>query len=1033
MKTTLSLLILAVASIFIFYTFNTEKQQINNPISETVQKAHEVSTERDTEGDTFSIVAYDPATGEFGGAGTSCVGIKIDFLNEIIVANDNTILGAINAQAAAKEQNAINAKNQMLAGETPAEIITYLENFDCCNGGVAARQYGIVGFNDNGDLKTAAYTGNTNGNWGGHITGPNYSIQGNILDVELQAKILQGMEAGFLGSQGSLADKLMAALQGAKRVGADKRCGPDAESGDQPFNPDQYNSGRASFIRVRKPTDTQRQNNVGINNYLDISIGPVGQYVEPIDVLQCAFDTAMANTGFFCRDTVDTFPYTMDFENRIWEQEESCGVANAWIRSKFGTPSPNTGPTQANQGDMYTYFEATDLSGNNTGLGTTGYIASPCFVIAENKIATVTFDYHMWDDTANTMGTLSLEANDGGGSGWNTVWTKTGDQGNSWKTDGLASLIDYSGKTVKLRFKAAASNSYANDFALDNIQITTEDYCNTTATFNGTWNTNPDNLRATTEVMLDYNTLEGNIDACSLLVTNNATLTISAGTYVNIRSNVTVTPGSRIVIEHEGSLVQMLESATVINNGNIDVKLTTPGLIARDFMLLGSPMSGDTNIAFDGAYQVLKHTTENFNPYIPEQGDPAIVGVNFVDQEINDFTPHSGVLNSGEGYFVRPSYTEDGTYNYTFSQGTLNSGPITYNAFFGDDKQDSPSILANPYPSAIDATKFVKDNDVVSEVYYWNHLTTPGTGIPGPDVQNFNMEDVSMYNGTMGIQAGNGGPVPNGVIATGQGFGIKANNASGSDVVFNNSMRLTTGNDVLRSQEESSKDLLWITVNENEFQLGSTTGIGFLENGTIAFDEGYDSPRLGTVLGLYSHLETDNKALAIQAREAFNTEMEISLGFSSLIENDNHEYTITLSNLEGENIEAATVYLKDNVLNIITNLNEDSYTFNAAAGTQDNRFTILFNDEEEVLSTTDFSIDSINVSPNPTSNIITIASPKAAITNVQLYDLHGRAVINIVSRDDNQYVLDLSSLNTAIYYLNIVTGEGTFVKKVIKN
>ena len=433
MKTliTSTIVLLTIATIFLFKSngsdaFNVQNQEKEIITSEKVQKPEEVSTERDTEGDTFSIVAYDPATGEFGGAGTSCVGIKIDFLNEIIVDNNGNMLGAINAQAAAREQNAINAKNRMLAGDTPQEIITWLQNNDCCNGGAAARQYGIVGFDGSGNIRTAGFTGANNGVWGGHITGPNYSIQGNILDVELQVKILEGMEAGFTGAQGSLADKLMAALQGAKRVGADKRCGPDANPGDSPYEFDQYNSGRSSFIRVRKPTDIGSTNNVGTNNSLNISIGPVGQYTEPIDILQCAYDTAMANTGFFCRDTVDSFPYTMDFESRTWEQEASCNVPNAWIRSKFTSPSGNTGPTGANQGDMYTYFEATDMG---SGFGTTGYIGSPCFEIPANKVATVTFDYHMF---GAAIGTLSLEANDGSGTGWTELWSETGNKGDTW-------------------------------------------------------------------------------------------------------------------------------------------------------------------------------------------------------------------------------------------------------------------------------------------------------------------------------------------------------------------------------------------------------------------------------------------------------------------------------------------------------------------------------------------------------------------------------------------------------------------------
>ena len=287
-----------------------------------------------------------------------------------------------------------------------------------------------------------------------------------------------------------------------------------------------------------------------------------------------------------------------------------------------------------------------------------------------------------------------------------------------------------------------------------------------------------------------------------------------------MRGNITVDEGSSIIIEHQGNLVQVNEDAVVTNNGTINVNLTTPELIARDFMLLGSPMSGDDENVFN-AQAMLFHTTSNFDPY---EGTPAISGVNFVDQDNNDWSHQVGVLNPAEGYLVRPSMTQGGTYDYTYSQGTLNSGTISYNATFGDDKQDSPNILANPYASAIDASMFISQNANVSEVYFWEHNTTPSNTFPGGNSANFSMEDVSMFNGLMGVQASSGGSTPNAVISTGQGFGIKAN--AGGSITFTNAMRLTSGNTTLRNQED--KDLLWITVSDNQYDLGSTAGLGFI-------------------------------------------------------------------------------------------------------------------------------------------------------------------------------------------------------------
>ena len=130
------------------------------------------------------------------------------------------------------------------------------------------RQYGIVKLY-NGSPYVAAYTGTNCFNYKNHIIGPNYSIQGNIL---LGQHILDSMEARFLNTPGDLSCKLMAAMQGAKVVGADTRC---TGSG---------NSSLSSFLRVACPNDPQGTFSIE----LIVPQGPAG--FEPIDSLQTLFN-----------------------------------------------------------------------------------------------------------------------------------------------------------------------------------------------------------------------------------------------------------------------------------------------------------------------------------------------------------------------------------------------------------------------------------------------------------------------------------------------------------------------------------------------------------------------------------------------------------------------------------------------------------------------------------------------------------------------------------------------------------------------
>ncbi|MCB0593558.1 MAG: DUF1028 domain-containing protein [Phaeodactylibacter sp.] len=233
--------------------------------------------------DTFSIVAVDPETGEVGSAGASCVqgagaigGVIL--LNGIIPGR-----GGVNAQAFICVNPHINLDNAMARmgeGFSPQEIIDWLiENDECFsqNFDPSYRQYGIADFDPDGNPRTAAHTGSNADNWKGHITGANYSIQGNILRGP---EVIDSMEARFLATQGSLAKKLMAAMQGANIVGADSRCTAAGTS------------STSAFLRVFRPDDEPDA------PYLELNVAETPTGVEPIDSLQSLFDEwVMTGTG----------------------------------------------------------------------------------------------------------------------------------------------------------------------------------------------------------------------------------------------------------------------------------------------------------------------------------------------------------------------------------------------------------------------------------------------------------------------------------------------------------------------------------------------------------------------------------------------------------------------------------------------------------------------------------------------------------------------------------------------------------------
>lgn len=228
--------------------------------------------------DTFSIIAVDPDTGEVGSAGASCVtGIGaqgiIDIITDIIPGK-----GGVNSQAfvCIPNTNLQNAIVRMQEGDSPSEIITWLMGNDACssqNFDPAFRQYGIADLDDNNNPRTAGFSGVNTDDYKEDRQGANYSVQGNIL---LNQTVIDNMETNFTTTDGTLADKLMAALQGANFAGADSRC---LAAGT---------SSTTAYLTVYAADDTPGNPTIRLN------IGEQASGVEPIDLLQEAYDELLS-------------------------------------------------------------------------------------------------------------------------------------------------------------------------------------------------------------------------------------------------------------------------------------------------------------------------------------------------------------------------------------------------------------------------------------------------------------------------------------------------------------------------------------------------------------------------------------------------------------------------------------------------------------------------------------------------------------------------------------------------------------------
>lgn len=245
--------------------------------------------------DTFSIVAVDSVTGEVGSAGASCLDASDIAGGAAIISDIIPGKGAIHTQSFWRPGNQNNARRRMLAGDSPDQIMTWLGNrFNDVDLDSRQRQYGAAAFDSIGSPAAASYTGPNCFDWKGHLVGENYAIQGNIL---LGPQILDSMEARFLRASGTLADRLMEALQGANVPGADSRCLAEGVS------------SQSAFLRVAKPGDPE--DSLWLDIIVDIT--PFGE--EPIDSVQVRYDEWKRTVGMennLPNVKVSVFPQPVD-------------------------------------------------------------------------------------------------------------------------------------------------------------------------------------------------------------------------------------------------------------------------------------------------------------------------------------------------------------------------------------------------------------------------------------------------------------------------------------------------------------------------------------------------------------------------------------------------------------------------------------------------------------------------------------------------------------------------------------------------
>ncbi len=551
----------------------------------------------------------------------------------------------------------------------------------------------------------------------------------------------------------------------------------------------------------------------------------------------------------------------------------------------------------------------------------------------------------------------------------------------------------------------------------------------TAITYNGSWTSMPD---PTTPVIIASNyTLPSDLNVCSCQVTGTATITVPAGITFVVQRDINVAATANIVIQDQGSLVQVDDNAS--NIGNITFKRNTTPLKQYDYTYWSSPLAGQTLSQF-GTPSLYYSFNASINNWASEVA--------------------TNIMTAAKGYIVRvPNNLNFSTPQVVLTtiNGTPNNGII--NASIVKGTGTTYNLIGNPYPSAIDIDQFLLDptNSTIvnGTIYLWTHNTAISNTIPGTGIYNYTKDDYAKYNITGGVKTGStaitGGVTPNGKIAAGQGFFIEANSAlaNGSYVAtFNNSMRIAGNNNMFfksnnttvqaNSQNTMSSSIekhrVWLNIS-NAGGAYDETLVGYIQGATNGIDSLFDGNTMpaGNVVSLYSVLGTTN--LAIQGRALpFNDSDVVPIGYSTTLTGD---FTIALENFDGL-FNNQNIYLLDKTTNTYYDLKAQSVTFNSASGTFNDRFELHYTSSLLSNHETDFTANDIQIIKK--DKHIAVKATNQSITAIQVFDILGKSIYTANKINKSEfYSIDFSIAPQILLVKVTLDNNETVTKKVLMN
>lgn len=382
-------------------------------------------------------------------------------------------------------------------------------------------------------------------------------------------------------------------------------------------------------------------------------------------------------------------------------------------------------------------------------------------------------------------------------------------------------------------------------------------------------------------------------------------------------------------------------------------------------------------------------------------------------------------LSPGEGYTMKGTNTASISQNYVY-HGAPNNGDYNFAITSGESV-----LLGNPYPSALDATKFLNDNNTVTgQMTFWvdggstSHYLSDYLG--GYAIRNLTGGTPPSIASPLISGIGNAGSVtaPTQFVPVGKGFFVDA--ISTGTIVFNNSQRAFK---VEGSRPTAENKYIRIGF-EGPEGFHRQLLLGFLPNSPadLGYNVGYDG--VDTTLrkdDVFFMIDDDAaKNYMIQGVNAYSNTMEFPLG---MVLSESGKQQLMLDAVENF---TDLIYVKDKVLNITHNLSDSNLEINLPAGKHLDRYSLVFK-PTETLSSTSTELDLTTVFYNGKQQLVVTKPMHLDIKSIDIYNVLGQHVLSYSENLNQQNKIHIPfSENQGVYLVVLNTAHSKKSTKILK-